>query len=325
MTGRHRNLFLAAALLTYLLVTLGGVVCVTDSSRGCPDWPACYGRLLPPLRLNSILEYTHRVVAALTSLFIVASAVVAWQRYRAIRWLSRPLAIAIVFLLAVVVFGALVVLRGLEPALAALDLGSALLVQALVVTAAAVAFARHRNPALPDRLSFDSTLARLALWALVAVWIVLVSGVLVAASGSAVRCLSWPLYGAAQHLAVNPAREWLHGARRLAGGLAGILVVAVAVQAWRVQHGQRAIRRTATVMGVLFVAEVVVGGLLVVGGSALLLEVVYVSLAAALWALLAALLVLAGLPSPAPASEHEPETLEPGGQGFQGPRTFYSQ
>ena len=127
----HRSLLLTAAVLTYLLVTLGGIVCVTDASQGCPDWPGCYGQLVPPMRIDSILEYAHRVLAALASLSIVAAAVAGWRRTRAIRWLRWPPTIAVVLLLVVIVLGAMVVLRGLTPGLAALDLGSALLVLAL--------------------------------------------------------------------------------------------------------------------------------------------------------------------------------------------------
>ena len=296
MTNRHRNLFVAASLLTYLLVTLGGVVCVTDASRGCPDWPACYGQLVPPLRFDSILEYTHRVVAALTSLLIVASAIVGWGRYRANRWLWQPLAIAIGFLLVVIVLGALVVLRGLEPGLAALDLGSALMVQALVTAAAVVAVSGDRGPARP------LLAGGLARWALVATWIVLVSGVLVAESGSAVRCLSWPLYGGEANLAAGQAREWLGWARRAAGALAAILILAVVVQAWRVRGGQRGLEPVAAALGLSLAAELVVGGVLAGGSGTLALQVVYVALAAALWPLLVALWVVAGLRTPTVSS-----------------------
>ena len=43
------------------------------------------------MRLDSILEYTHRVMAALTSLFIVASALLGRRNARSVRWVSRPL------------------------------------------------------------------------------------------------------------------------------------------------------------------------------------------------------------------------------------------
>lgn len=292
ITRRHRDLLLATSALTYLLVVLGGIVCVTGSSRGCPDWPACYGQLIPPMRIDSILEYTHRVLAALTSLFIVASAVVGLRRSRSIRWVSWPPVIAVVLLLVVVVLGAMVVLRGLSPGLAALDLGSALMVLALMLAATVVAFSRHSDPSLPGRLLFRSPFARLAFATLVIVFVVLVSGVLVSASGSSVRCLGWPLYGG--QLALVDVRSWLQLARRLFAGGASISVVAVVVHAWRCQG---ALRRSAMVMGTLFLAEILVGALMLVGGSSIFLQVAYVALAAAFWTSLVVVVVLAGLSS----------------------------
>ena len=299
ITRSHCYLLLTAAVMTYLVITMGAIVCVTESGMGCPDWPWCYGRLIPPLRMDSIIEYTHRAVAWLTSLSILAAAVVGWRKSRAmsrtIRWISWPPAIAVPLLLAVSVFGALAVLRGLSPGAAALDLGSALTVQVLMVTATVVAFARHDEPDLPDRLSFRSSFAKLALATLVAVFVVLVSGVLVAESGSMVRCLGWPLYDG--RLAPVDLRGWLEVARRWIAGGVGVLVVALVVQAWRTQRERAGIQRGAWALAIAFLVEAAVGALLVTQGLTVFLLVTYVAAAAAVWALLIALTVSAGLVS----------------------------
>jgi heme A synthase len=289
----HRTLLVVAATLTYLLVTLGGIVCVTDASRGCPDWPACYGQLLPPLRVDSILEYSHRVLAALTSLSIVAAAVLGWRRARDVRWVRWPPVIAVGFLVIVIILGAMVVLRGLEPGLAAVDLGSALVVQGLMVAAALVAVAGYRQPPGPDRLAWNSPFARLAVWTLAAVFVVLVSAVLVADEGSLVRCLGWPLVS--ERWLRGDLRGWLQAVRWLFSLGAGLLVVALVVQAWRTQRRHPAIRRAATATGLVLLAETLLGALLPLAEFAIPLLVAYVALAAALWALLVVVAVQAGL------------------------------
>jgi cytochrome c oxidase assembly protein subunit 15 len=250
------------------------------------------------MRLDSILEYTHRVIAALTLLFIGTSALVGLRKSRSVPWVACLPLIAVFFLLAVSALGAMVVLRGLEPGLAALDLGLALAVLALIITATVVAFSRCRTPALPDRPSFHSSFARLTLWTSVAVFVVLVSGVLVAASGSPLRCLGWPLYGG--EWPVAEGRQWLQLVRRLLAGGTGIVVIAVVLQAWR-RPG--AIRVAAIVVGACFVGEVVVGELTALGNLSVFLQVMHAALAAALWAWLVVLVVLAGLVSPAHKGE----------------------
>ncbi len=80
----HRNLLLTAAVMTGLLVTLGSIVCVTESGAACPDWPTCYGGVVPPPQAGPIIEYTHRFVAMLTTPLILAAAVVGWRRSRSV-------------------------------------------------------------------------------------------------------------------------------------------------------------------------------------------------------------------------------------------------
>ncbi len=295
VTRRQCYLFATAAVITHLLVTMGGIVCVTGSGRACPDWPGCFGRVIPPMRLDAIIEYTHRLLAALAAPFIFAAAIVGRWKFNSIRWVSRPPAIAVALVLLVIVFGALAVLRGLRPIMAAIDLGSALIVLALMLTASVVAFSRGRNSALPDRLSFRNPFARLALATLGAVFAVLVSGVLVAESGSIVRCLGWPLFN--EPLFYPNFQDGLQVGRGLTASATGFLIIAVVVQAWRTQRNDRMILNIATAVGFLFLTETIIGVVMQAVGFVTPMLVIYVSAAAALWAVLVILVVLVGVKS----------------------------
>jgi hypothetical protein len=52
-TSGQLDLLVVAIVLALLPVTPRGIARVTGSSRGCPG---CHGRLVPPLRVGSILE-----------------------------------------------------------------------------------------------------------------------------------------------------------------------------------------------------------------------------------------------------------------------------
>jgi heme A synthase len=84
-----RRLVLATAIATFVLIIVGGVVRVSDSGLGCGPagsgfhgWPFCNGDVVPGMDLNTIVEYTHRVLAGVVGFMILAIFVMAWRRQR---------------------------------------------------------------------------------------------------------------------------------------------------------------------------------------------------------------------------------------------------
>jgi len=282
----HRTLFGWAAFMVYVLVLSGGIVCITDSSHGCPDWPICHGRWFPPNQVNSIIEYSHRALTPVTLPFLIAAAVVAGRRYRPERWIFIPTIGTIVCLAIVVVFGALVILKGLSRGWAAADLGTALMALALIVTASTGVSARFRSPHRKLLPSLSSGLARLAMATAATVYAVLVSGVLVSRPGALMRCLNWP--GIVGLDKPEDLFGWLYLFRFSFGVLASVLIIILVVQVWRTQRHRPFLVRDASIAGVLLAFATAVGVLMPTPDNGIIMPALSMAASAALWAVLVA-------------------------------------
>jgi heme a synthase len=83
--------------LLFLLLVWGNMVAGLKAGLACPDWPLCHGKVLPPFRWDIYMEFLHRVIAAVASLFLLAFAA---QRYRAYRGAARGVPVLALALLA---------------------------------------------------------------------------------------------------------------------------------------------------------------------------------------------------------------------------------
>src|ERR1700737_1086814 len=213
-----RPLSVATAIVTYALVVLGGVVRVSGSGLGCPDWPLCHGRLLPPLDLHAIIEYSHRTVTVLATTLIVVTVLLAWLMWRHRRDIVTAATAMLALLGVQITLGAITVKLELPPIVVLAHLANAMaLLGAAAVTAAAALLPRTESRR-------DLVAIRWAGAAAAGTYLLILSGSLVVASGSSSACNAWPLCGGGFSFAFDgsPAIQLLH---RGVAGVIGVLIV----------------------------------------------------------------------------------------------------
>ncbi|MSQ06179.1 MAG: heme A synthase [Dehalococcoidia bacterium] len=311
--GLIQTLSLLAALATLVLVVVGGVVRVSGSGLGCPDWPLCHGRVLPPWELTAVIEYTHRFVAsAVVSPLVLATAGLVWWTRRQEPWLVVTATLAVVLLAGQAILGGVTVLWELPPVTVAahLALGQALLACLVVLAVAArrpSSAAAHEHTRSADASGEAPGLSpRLALAAAGVLYLLLLTGAFVTASGALAACPSWPLCDGTSVLGGPAGRlSHIHMLHRLAALLLGLFVLYVLHRGIR-RPGSGATRLLSMTATGLFAAQVLAGALMIWLGFPVVLLALHLALASATWASVVALAALslprlhAAAASPAP-------------------------
>jgi heme A synthase len=287
---RYQKLTLLTVFATLVLIGVGSTVRTTGSGLGCPDWPLCHGRLLPPMEKTSIIEYSHRTTASVVGLLVVLTALVTFRvrpHDRAIRWL----AVASLPLLAIQAWlGKVTVERELPPEVVAFHLSMALLLLAVLSTIAAFAILGSGRQLIrtPERAWF----LRVAAIATVATAVVVVAGTYVVGSAAGYACTSWPGCSQAAIPFVDGGRmqsiQWLHRLVVLVGAAA---VAWVVYTVWTMHEAGEWLRRGAYALGALFALQILSGGLNIWSHFSEGARVLHLVLGSTTWAVLFVLAV----------------------------------
>ncbi|MES2769120.1 MAG: COX15/CtaA family protein [Bdellovibrionota bacterium] len=63
-----KNFLRTLIILTFILISLGGAVRAMNAGLACPDWPLCFGKLIPDFHVQVYYEFIHRVLAGFVAL-----------------------------------------------------------------------------------------------------------------------------------------------------------------------------------------------------------------------------------------------------------------
>ncbi len=139
---------LASTIATYFLIFIGGLVRVSGAGLGCPDWPKCFGRWIPPLSRDQIpvgfdastfnitlawIEYINRLAGMITGLLILITALLAIKNFRGSKQILIPSMVAAVLVAVQGWYGSMVVKSQLMPATVSIHMLLALIIVSLLI------------------------------------------------------------------------------------------------------------------------------------------------------------------------------------------------
>ena len=137
------------------LILVGGIVRSTGSGMGCPDWPKCFGLLVPPTEVSEIpstffeshpgyetrvfnafqtwVEYVNRLIGALTGLILLVGCLLSFNFVKKDWRIPFASTVAFVLTLFEAWLGKLVVDRNLEGGMVTLHMFGALCILAALI------------------------------------------------------------------------------------------------------------------------------------------------------------------------------------------------
>ncbi|MGK7883128.1 MAG: heme A synthase [Crocosphaera sp.] len=231
------------AIATLLLMAVGSATRVMNAGLACPDWPLCYGQLVPTQQMNLqvFLEWFHRLDASLIGLSTLALVGLSWWfRKELPKWLPWACLGALGLIVFQGILGGLTVTQMLRFDIVTAHLGTALLFFASLVIIA-LCLTPYQGTTTAGKLRWASLIAAIL------VYVQCLLGALVGSRWALHQC-----FGGSQLCAVMNS----HIIGVVPATLATLTVV---FMAWRTPALHPTLRKLAWVAGGIVVLQVLLG------------------------------------------------------------------
>ncbi|HTX02196.1 MAG TPA: COX15/CtaA family protein [Candidatus Acidoferrales bacterium] len=131
-----RALSLGSATAAFLAAILGSWVRINGAGLTCPDWPLCRGEIVPHLSGGVVLEWTHRLIALVLSVLVVATLIAAWRERNRIAFVRLIAIFTTIVFFVQVLLGALTVRLANNPPSVAIHWATGMALLGLLVVLA---------------------------------------------------------------------------------------------------------------------------------------------------------------------------------------------
>ena len=238
-----RKFVFTLAIATFFLMALGSATRVMNAGLSCPDWPLCYGEIVPANQMNLqvFLEWFHRVVASTVGLLTAAFVGMTWW-YRSLlpKWLPWAAVGSFCLVLFQGILGGLTVTELLRFDIVTAHLGTGLLFFCTLL-GITIALLPYRAYNTVGRLPWFGSAA------VVFVYLQSILGALVASRWAVHQCLA----GSELCVVVNT---------HIAGVVpASLSILAIIFLTWRTAALQPLLRNLAYTAGMLLAMQVAIG------------------------------------------------------------------
>ena len=290
-----RFLALASSVAALAQITLGGVVRVTGSGLGCPDWPLCHGQLIPPFEFATLVEYSHRLSASALSILVLATLILAWLYLRNNRWALWLSAIGMGLVVLAAALGGATVLTELTWWVRLFHLAIAEGVVACMVIATVAGWRSKEARVVAGSNNYTGKFRRHLYATSVAVLLLILSGSYIVGFGAGSSCATWPLCRGS--FFPEGSASAIHMGHRYVAAIVGLMVIGAAAIAWKQRGNSSGMGLAGPVLAGLFVLQVLVGAATIWSGFGLELKAAHLSLATLVWMFLIYMTALVIVPA----------------------------
>lgn len=264
VTKRFRILANLSCIGMLLVLLAGALVTNTDSGRGCgDDWPLCNGKFVPAYTVESMIEYSHRVVSGLEGILVAVVFFSIYRRYKregnAYREPMQYAWYALLFTIVQALMGAAAVMWPQSPPIMAIHFGISLV--AFAATALLVIWCYRDKKGVVEKTLYPRKLMPWALAASVYCYVVVYLGAFIRHTESAGGCLGWPLCNGEVIPEMTGATgiAFIH---RVAAAILGIVLIALYFYIKRTT-GNSSLTKSSLAIVVLVIAQIFSGAWLV--------------------------------------------------------------